>query len=309
MLAVKLKELDLQIKKQECEEQKIRLRAIEAQADRDIKMRELDLRAQELNRRPVPMPRSRLPSALSSVTSPAAVSHQDSDNATSEPDFDVGRYLKLVPPFREAEVDSYFVAFERVAMKLRWPKDVWALLLQCSLSGKAQEVCSALPIDQSLDYDTVKSAVLRAFELVPEAYRQKFRSHVKTAKQTFVEFAREKKTLFERWCLSSGIMTLDQLQELVLLEDFKGCIPENVVVHLNEQRVASLFDAAVVADEFVLTHRTVFPLYVVLVRLLPFMKCLIGNDTWVLTYWQKVRPSRYLVVKRLQVINALFLLS
>ncbi len=53
LLAVKLKELDLQIKKQECEEQKIRLRAIEAQADRDIKMRELDLRAQELNRRPV----------------------------------------------------------------------------------------------------------------------------------------------------------------------------------------------------------------------------------------------------------------
>ncbi len=68
------------------------------------------------------MPRSRLPSALSSVTSPAAVSHQDSDNATSEPDFDVGRYLKLVPPFREAEVDSYFVAFERVCYEIALAK-------------------------------------------------------------------------------------------------------------------------------------------------------------------------------------------
>lgn len=38
---------------------------------------------------------------------------------------------------------------------------MWALLLQSSLSGKAQVVCSALPIDQSLDYDVVKSAVLR----------------------------------------------------------------------------------------------------------------------------------------------------
>lgn len=53
-------------------------------------------------------------------------------------------------------------------------------------------------------------------------------------------------------------MTLDQLQELLLLEDFKRSIPENVVVHLNEQKVANLFDAAVFADEFVLTHRTVF---------------------------------------------------
>ncbi len=165
MLAVKLKELDLQIKKQECEGQKIRLRAIEAQADRDIKMGELDLHAQELNRRPVPMPRSRLPSALSSVTSPAAVSYQDTDNVTSEPDFDVGRYLKLVSPFREAEVDLYFVAFERVATKLRWPKDVWALLLQCSLSGKAQEVCSALPADQSVDYDTAQQLIHKLVQL------------------------------------------------------------------------------------------------------------------------------------------------
>lgn len=50
MLAVMLKELDLLIKKkQECEGQKISLRAIEAQADRDIKMHELDLCARELN--------------------------------------------------------------------------------------------------------------------------------------------------------------------------------------------------------------------------------------------------------------------
>ncbi len=58
--------------------------------------------------------------------------------------------------------------------------------------GKAQEVCSALTLEQSLDYDVMKSAVLRAYELVPEAYRQKFRKHVKTSSQTFGEFAREK---------------------------------------------------------------------------------------------------------------------
>ncbi len=109
--------------------------------------------------------------------------------------------VKLVPPFRETEVDSYFIAIERVVTKLSRPKDMWALLLRCNLIGKAQEVCAALPIEASLDYDTVKAAVLRAYELVPEAYRQKFRACSKQAKQTCVEFARKK-----RPSLRSGVL-------------------------------------------------------------------------------------------------------
>lgn len=145
-----------------------------------------------------------------------------------------------------------------MAANLKWPKEMWALLLQCTLVGKAQEVSSALPIEQSLDYDIVKAAVLRTYELVPEAYRQKFRNLSKKVNQTFVEFAREKKSHFEKWCLSSKVSSFEQLQELLLLEDFKRCIPEKIVVHLNEKRVVSLQDAAVICDEFVLTHKQVF---------------------------------------------------
>lgn len=68
---------------------------------------------------------------------------------------------------------------------------------------------------------------------MPEAYRQKFRAHAKTDRQTYVEFAREKKALFEKLCVSSKITTFEQLRELILL-DFKSCVPESVV-HLNEQ--------------------------------------------------------------------------
>ncbi len=135
---------------------------------------------------------------------------------------------------------------------------MWALLLQCSLTGQAQEVCSALPIEGSLDYDTVKSTVLRAYELVPEAYRQKFRGHVKTVKQTYVEFVREKRVLFEKWCLSSRITSLEEIQKLILLEEFKNCVPANIVVYLNEQKVTSLANAAVLADKFVDTRMSFF---------------------------------------------------
>ncbi len=106
-VVVKLKELDLALKRQEHDTQLLHLRALEIQVHRDIQLRKLDLEAQALQNKPVPLPRSRplVPDVSQSA-------------------FDVGRCVKLVPPFREAEVDSYFVAFERVAAKLNWPKDV-----------------------------------------------------------------------------------------------------------------------------------------------------------------------------------------
>lgn len=108
--------------------------------------------------------------------------------------FDVSKHT-LVPPFRETDIDSYSNAFECIAMSLCWPKELWAILLQCRLVGKALEVFSALSVEDSLNYETVKLAILRAYELVPEAYRQKFRGHKKNSCQTFVEFAREKSVI------------------------------------------------------------------------------------------------------------------
>ncbi len=85
------------------------------------------------------------------------------------------------------------------------------------LAVKAQKVSAALSIEDSLDYDILKASVLRAYELVPDTYRQKIRGHSKTANQTFGEFAREKGTLFDKWCQSNKINDFEQLCELVLL--------------------------------------------------------------------------------------------
>lgn len=106
-----------------------------------------------------------------------------------------------MPPFNECDVDKYFVLFERVATTLKWPRNVWTLLLQCVLMGKVQQVSSSLPLEDSGDFDKVKAAMLRAYELVPEAYRQKFRRLRKQGGQTFVEFVCEKEALFRVVCL------------------------------------------------------------------------------------------------------------
>ena len=90
--------------------------------------------------------------------------------------FDVTKHIRLVPPFQEKEVDKYFLHFEKVAENLKWPKEHWTLLLQSVVIGKAREIYTQLPLEQSSDYDKVKEVILKAYELVPEAYRQKFRN-------------------------------------------------------------------------------------------------------------------------------------
>lgn len=144
--------------------------------------------------------------------------------------------MALVPTFREAEVDSYFNAFKRLATALKWPEEMWPLLLHCKINRKAQEVVSALPLADSLKFD-VKETILRAYELVLEAYRQKFCGHKKFSNQTFVEFTRDKGALFYHWCSGSKITNFAELRELILVEEFKLVLPDRLVVHINKHKV------------------------------------------------------------------------
>ncbi|KAI2644884.1 Tethering factor for nuclear proteasome STS1 [Labeo rohita] len=148
-------ELDLQLE----------VRRLEIEADKEVQLRWFELEAAKV-------------AASSAVQpSPASAPQGSPPSDASSLAFDVSRHIALVPQFREAEIDSYFGAFERIATALQWPKEV-------------------------ADFSSLRG--------------------------------------------------------LLLLEEFKSCLPERVVTYLNEQKVSSVSQAAVLADEFVLTHKNVF---------------------------------------------------
>ena len=229
---VELKRLELQDKEREREAQ--------------LKLKEMELRERELA---IQLKMKELEVAAASPPTP-----------TREPaGLDVSKYVRFVPPFQEKEVDKYFLHFEKVASSLLWPKEMWTLLLQSSLLGKAHEAYSALSVDQSSDYDTVKRSILKAYELVPEAYRQRFRATEKTNAQTFVEFARAKETLFDHWCTSKEVNgDFGRLRQLMLMEEFKSCVPSEIRTYLDEQKMESLHEVAMHADDYSLTHAVSF---------------------------------------------------
>ena len=58
---------------------------------------------------------------------------------------------------------------------------------------------------------------LKGYELVPEAYRQNFRNCEKVSSQTYVEFARSKEQLFDRWCHSQKVdKSHNRLRQLIM---------------------------------------------------------------------------------------------
>ena len=241
-----------------CEEAR-ELRLAELKEAREL--RELELKA-ERKKRDLELKAEQEKALLEAEKEAAAREHElkiaslgkqsPSDQASA---FDPARNIRLVPPFQEKEVDKYFAHFEKVADSLNWPKESWVLLLQSVLVGKAQEIYGSLSVEQSSNYEHVKEAILKAYELVPEAYRQK-RNYLKYDSKTHVEFAREKENLFNRWCHSKEIgQDFKKLKQIVLLEEFEDKVRPDIRSHLDEQKVEELEKAAIMADDYALTHK------------------------------------------------------
>ena len=170
--------------------------------------------------------------------------------------FDPSRVSRLVPSFKEEDIDQYFSHFEKVAQNLEWPRECWTSLLQTVFVGKARQAYNDLSSEHSKDYDKVKHTVLKVYELVPEAYRQKFRNCKMTEGQTHVEFMRIKERLLDKWVTAKNANNdYDELRQLMLLEELKHCVHPSIKLFLDEQDVYDVYNAAEKADFYTLTHK------------------------------------------------------
>ncbi|KAK3885664.1 hypothetical protein Pcinc_010150 [Petrolisthes cinctipes] len=167
--------------------------------------------------------------------------------------FDLVRASKIMPTFSEDTVDEFFCAFEMLAETLKWPRGAWLILLQRSFTGKALRTYTSLPA-RDISYETVKEEVLKAYTLVPEAYRQRFRGIARKYDETHLEFARNKRDAFTRWLRSKGVNSYETLFELILMEDFLSSVTRDVSLYLLDRDFETVEKAAGQADVYVLRH-------------------------------------------------------
>ena len=82
---------------------------------------------------------------------------------------------------------------------------------------------------------------------------KKLRNYRKQESQTHVEFAHEKEVYFNRWCNSREVGTdFEKLRQVILIEEFKMCVPGDIKTCLHEQKIENLAKAAAYADDYVL---------------------------------------------------------
>ncbi len=172
--------------------------------------------------------------------------------------FDLASNLRLLPKFNEHDPDVFFSLFETMSEERNWSRSIRIVMLQTVITGKAQETYAALTMEDRKDYEKVKVAILKAYELVPEAYRQRFRSWRKGDRQTHSEVVRDLVSYFDRWCVASAVDDFEKLRDLVILEQFKNIVPDYIATYINEKKPKDAMEAAVLADEYVLTHKKVY---------------------------------------------------
>ncbi|KAK3888201.1 hypothetical protein Pcinc_007732 [Petrolisthes cinctipes] len=152
---------------------------------------------------------------------------------------------KYVPRFDEGQPETFFSQFDKNAAIHRWPPG----------TGEAQRAYAGLSMDESLDYATVKSTILRVYKRVPAYYRKIFRTSQKRASQTCVEFYNEKLAQCQRLVDSAQVEeNYQKLLELIVYEEVKSCMPEQFQSYLEGLGKHDLEAAGPASDHYLLTY-------------------------------------------------------
>ncbi|XP_068073009.1 uncharacterized protein [Danio rerio] len=148
------------------------------------------------------------------------------------------------------DVEHFLITFERMAAVCRWPKEEWVFHLIPLLTGKARAAYVHMDVDESLNYDELKSAVLRKYDISRETYRQRFRSleveHLESPKELYVRL----KELYGKW-MQPKSKSIEEIGEVIILEQYLRMLSPELQVWVREHDPQSASQAATLADVFV----------------------------------------------------------
>ena len=161
--------------------------------------------------------------------------------------------MPKLPSFDDSkdDMDSYLRRFERYADVMKWKKDMWATNLSALLKGRALDVYALLPPDQALDYDALKTALLKRFDLTEDGFKRKFRASRPEGAETFAQFSVRLSSYLHRWVdMSKTSKTFDGLFDLVMRDQFLNVCSKDLSLFLRERTPSSMADMADLADQF-----------------------------------------------------------
>ncbi len=162
--------------------------------------------------------------------------------------------MPKMPPFDDQHdnIDAYLRRFERIATTQSWPSTQWAAYLSTLLKGKSLEVYSRLTQNDAEDYDAVKTALLKRYEMTEEGFHQRFRSIKIETGESFSQCTVRLDNYFTRWIeLSSTAKTYEALKDLLLREQLLNLVSRDLSIFLKERKPTNATDLAQLAEHFI----------------------------------------------------------
>ena len=153
------------------------------------------------------------------------------------------------------DLDAYLQRFERFATNAKWEKTGWATKLSALLSGRALDVYSRLSEEAAVDYDQVKLALMKRYDLTEDGYRRKFRVSKPESDESPDQFIVRLSKYLMRWIeLSKTTESFEGLRDLIVKEQFINSCPKELAVHLRERAPENLDQIAKIADQYLEAH-------------------------------------------------------
>ncbi|XP_063309532.1 uncharacterized protein LOC134610496 [Pelobates fuscus] len=158
---------------------------------------------------------------------------------------------------KDGDLDVFLCSFEKACRQYQLPKDQWAKYLTPGLRGPALEAFAALPAEFDQDYDVIKTALQKRYNLTPEVYQKKFRTLQKHPTESYAAVVGHQATAFRQWTTGLEITTLESLQDFLIKEQFLQLCPADVQEWLLDRNPKTASEAGELEDFHTANRATV----------------------------------------------------
>ncbi|XP_075683474.1 uncharacterized protein LOC142652014 [Rhinoderma darwinii] len=151
---------------------------------------------------------------------------------------------------KDGDLDTFLRGFEKACRQYQLPSEQWARYLTPGLKGKALEVFAALPLDQDGDYDAIKQALIRKYNLTPEVYRKRFRTLQRGPNDSYSDVVDGLRINLQQWIRGFSITTFEGLEDLIIKDQLLHICPVEVRQFVLDREPKDAAQAAHIADAY-----------------------------------------------------------
>ncbi|XP_072006274.1 uncharacterized protein [Engystomops pustulosus] len=151
---------------------------------------------------------------------------------------------------KDGDLDIFLRSFEKTCRQYHLPREQWAQYLSPGLRGKALEVFADLPLELDEDYDAIKAALIKKYNLTPEVYRKKFRSVKRETTDSYADTVGNLRTTFLQWTRGLSVNSREDLEDLMIKDQFLHICPVDVRQFVCDREPKTADEAAQIADSY-----------------------------------------------------------